>query len=148
MDDISSEPHADPAAFFAHYERVKVRLGTAYQTVIPSFDPAAAAEARRETRVKALCIAPSLVASGSAAVDALNTFVEEVSSAQRRARKSLTLNERARPFGRCSRIRYVNGSANALLPTRGHFRTYMLSNPCLPPAVHRDTKTTHARRAQ
>lgn len=83
MDDVSSEPHADPAVFFAHHERVKVRLGTAYQTVIPAFDPAVADEARRETRVKALCIAPSLVVSGSAAVDALNTFVEEVSNDKR-----------------------------------------------------------------
>jgi len=83
MDGVSSEPHADPAVFFAHYERVKVRLGTAYQTVIPAFDPAVADEARRETRLKALCIAPSLVLSGSAAVDALNTFVEEVSSHKR-----------------------------------------------------------------
>ena len=78
----SSEP-SDPSHYFPA-EREQPRLGPEYQAAVPdAVDPEVAAGARRQGRINAQIIAPSLSADGPAAGEALAALIEEVSASSR-----------------------------------------------------------------
>ena len=69
-----------PESYFAG-ERVKVRVGRAYQVYVPdAVDPAVAAAATQKSRIQSHCVATSVQACGIVATEALATFIEEVRS--------------------------------------------------------------------
>lgn len=83
MDEAAAVPGpgdlVDPSQFFPEPED-RPRVGPEYQAVVPdAVDPEIAAAARAQSRIKSQIVAPSLVADGPAAGEALAALVEDVS---------------------------------------------------------------------